>query len=156
MTKLSERQLRWLLGGLGIGCFAVFLALETATQDEAVTLLDFIGDAPLVAHNASFDLTFLKRGEAESGVSFDNPALCTLAAAAALEPALGDHSLDGLAERFGVPVAERHDALGDALATAALFLKLVDLMEARGIETLGQAMRETRMAMQLRAGLARW
>jgi DNA-binding CsgD family transcriptional regulator len=45
MTKLSERQLRWLLGGLAIGCFALFLALETATQDEAVTLLDFVGDA---------------------------------------------------------------------------------------------------------------
>jgi DNA polymerase III subunit epsilon len=117
---------------------------------------EFAGDSVLVAHNASFDLAFLKRGEADSGVVFDNPALCTLLAAATLEPALGDHSLDGLAERFGVAIAERHDALGDAMATAALFLRLVDLMEARGVETLGQAMHQTRMVMQLRAGLARW
>jgi DNA-binding CsgD family transcriptional regulator len=45
MTKLNEVQLRWLLGGLGAGCFALMLGLETATQDEAITLLDFIGDA---------------------------------------------------------------------------------------------------------------
>lgn len=45
MAKLNERQLRWLFGGVGMGCFALLLALEIATQDETVTLLDFIGDA---------------------------------------------------------------------------------------------------------------
>jgi DNA-binding CsgD family transcriptional regulator len=45
MAKLSERQLRWLLGGVGIGCFALLMAVEAVTQDEAVTLLDFLGDA---------------------------------------------------------------------------------------------------------------
>jgi len=45
MAKLSEPQLRWLLGGVGIGCFALLMAVEAATQDEAVTLLDFAGDA---------------------------------------------------------------------------------------------------------------
>jgi DNA-binding CsgD family transcriptional regulator len=45
MAKLSERQLRWLFGGVGIGCFALLMAVEAATQDEAVTLLDFVGDA---------------------------------------------------------------------------------------------------------------
>ena len=45
MAKLSEWQLRWLLGGVGIGCFALLMAVEAATQDEAVTLLDFVGDA---------------------------------------------------------------------------------------------------------------
>jgi DNA-binding CsgD family transcriptional regulator len=43
--RLSERQLRWLLGGVGIGCFALLLGLEFLTQDEDVTLLDFVGDA---------------------------------------------------------------------------------------------------------------
>jgi DNA-binding CsgD family transcriptional regulator len=45
MMRLSERQLRWLLGGVGIGCFALLLGLEFLTQDEDVTLLDFVGDA---------------------------------------------------------------------------------------------------------------
>jgi DNA-binding CsgD family transcriptional regulator len=45
MTRLSERQLRWLLGGVGVGCFALLLGLEFLTQDEDVSLLDFVGDA---------------------------------------------------------------------------------------------------------------
>jgi DNA-binding CsgD family transcriptional regulator len=45
MTRLSEGRLRWILGGVGIGCFALLLGLEFLTQDEDVTLLDFIGDA---------------------------------------------------------------------------------------------------------------
>jgi DNA-binding CsgD family transcriptional regulator len=45
MTKLSERQLRWLLGGVGTGCFALLLALETVTGEDEIRPLDFIGDA---------------------------------------------------------------------------------------------------------------
>ena len=45
MTSLSERQLRWLLGGLGLGCFALLLAIEFFTDEDLVTPLDFIGDA---------------------------------------------------------------------------------------------------------------
>ena len=45
MMRLNERQLRWLLGGVGIGCFVLLLGLEFLTQDEDVTLLDFVGDA---------------------------------------------------------------------------------------------------------------
>jgi DNA-binding CsgD family transcriptional regulator len=45
MTKLSERQLRWLLGGVGVGCFALLMALETVTQMEEITPLEFFGDA---------------------------------------------------------------------------------------------------------------
>jgi DNA-binding CsgD family transcriptional regulator len=45
MTKLSERQLRWLLGGVGVGCFTLLMALETMTQTEEITPLEFFGDA---------------------------------------------------------------------------------------------------------------
>lgn len=45
MATLDERQLRWLFGSVGMGCFALLLALEYVTQDEAVTLFDFVGDA---------------------------------------------------------------------------------------------------------------
>ena len=44
MTELSERQFRWILGGGGIGCYALLLMLEVLTDDE-MTFLDFIGDA---------------------------------------------------------------------------------------------------------------
>jgi DNA-binding CsgD family transcriptional regulator len=45
MNKLDERQLRWLFGGVGVGCFALLLALEIITQDEDMTPLDIVGDA---------------------------------------------------------------------------------------------------------------
>lgn len=45
MEKLTERQLRWLMGGVGTGCFALLLALEFLPRDEPVTLLEVIGDA---------------------------------------------------------------------------------------------------------------
>jgi DNA-binding CsgD family transcriptional regulator len=45
MTKLSERQFRWLSGGAGIGCFALLMVLEVATQEDEITPFDFLGDA---------------------------------------------------------------------------------------------------------------
>lgn len=45
MTRLSERQLRWLLGGAGTACFVLLLALETMTGEDEIRPLDFIGDA---------------------------------------------------------------------------------------------------------------
>jgi DNA polymerase-3 subunit epsilon len=51
-------------------------------------------------------------------------------------------SLDGLSQRFAVELApeDRHTALGDALATGEVFLKLLPLLEARGVVTLGDAL----------------
>jgi DNA-binding CsgD family transcriptional regulator len=45
MTKLSERQLRWMFGGGGAGCFALLLAFEVATEGTELTLLDLACDA---------------------------------------------------------------------------------------------------------------
>jgi DNA-binding NarL/FixJ family response regulator len=45
MLKHSERKIRLLFGGIGIGCFALLLALEVLTQEDETTLLDFVGDA---------------------------------------------------------------------------------------------------------------
>lgn len=45
MTKLSERQLRWLLAGVGIGCFVLLMTLETVTETDEITPIEFLGDA---------------------------------------------------------------------------------------------------------------
>ena len=111
----------------------------------------FCEGAALVAHNAAFDLTFLRMKEAESGAVFDMPVLDTLLISAFLHPDIGDHDLDAIATRAGVPIVGRHTALGDAMATAAVFVALLDLLERRGVTTLDQLLDSTRMAFELRA-----
>jgi DNA polymerase-3 subunit epsilon len=55
-----------------------------------------------------------------------------------VHPQQQSHGLEAIAERLGVPVLGRHTALGDAIVTAEVFLKLVPLLAERGLRTLGQ------------------
>ena len=82
---------------------------------------------------------FLQLKEASTGLRFDQPVLDTLLLSALVHPQQESHRLEAIAERFGITVVGRHTALGDALVTAEVFLKLVPLLAERGIHTLGQA-----------------
>jgi DNA polymerase-3 subunit epsilon len=99
----------------------------------------FVGEAVLVAHNAAFDVRFLKLKEDATGVVFDNMVLDSLLLSVFLDAESRNHSLDAIAERLGVAVEGRHTALGDSIVTAKVFLRMLDMLEARGITTLRQA-----------------
>ncbi len=113
----------------------------------------FAGDAVLVAHNAAFDMKFIKLKEPQCGVEFDNPVVDTLLLALLVEGPDEDLTLDGLSERCGVQIVARHSARGDALVTAHVLVHLLDRLEARGIRTFQEVMHATGMqeALRLRA-----
>ncbi|CUH75695.1 DNA polymerase III PolC-type [Tritonibacter multivorans] len=101
----------------------------------------FCGDAVLVAHNAPFDMGFLQAQARAGGPSFDAPTLCTARLSQHLSPSLSGHTLDDLAERYDVdlPPEARHTALGDALATAEVLLKMVPRLHDRGVQGVSEA-----------------
>jgi DNA polymerase-3 subunit epsilon len=74
-----------------------------------------------------------------SGLRFENPVLDTMLLSAVVHPAQDEHSLEAIAERLGVTIMGRHTALGDAIAAAEVFLKLLPLLDAAGVGTLKQA-----------------
>jgi DNA polymerase-3 subunit epsilon len=100
----------------------------------------FAIDSVLVAHNAAFDMRFLQLKEKAIGLHFDNPVLDTLLLSSIVHPNQEGHSLDAIAERFNLTIVGRHTALGDALVTAEILLKLIPLLKAQGIHTLEEAL----------------
>ncbi|KAF0220393.1 MAG: DNA polymerase III subunit [Geobacteraceae bacterium] len=102
--------------------------------------VEYVGDAVLVAHNAAFDKKCLDMAAAEAGLpQIDNPILDTLFLSYALHQEIEGHSLEAIAARMGVTIEGRHTSLGDARATAHIFLDLLTLLPARGVRTLAEA-----------------
>lgn len=99
----------------------------------------FATDTVLIAHNAAFDMRFLQLKEEETGLRFDHPVLDTLLLSAVIQPNQESHRLEAIAERLGLTIVGRHTALGDAIVTAEVFLKLVPLLAEKGIRTLRDA-----------------
>jgi DNA polymerase-3 subunit epsilon len=99
----------------------------------------FVQDTILVGHNVAFDMRMLQVKESLTGIRFDNPVLDTMLLSSVVHPAQEDHSLNAIAQRLGVQIVGRHTAMGDALATAEIFLKLISLLGAKDIHTLFDA-----------------
>ena len=99
----------------------------------------FAQDTVLVSHNAAFDMKFLQLLEPRTGLRFQQPVLDTLLLSAVVHPNQESHRLEAIAERFGITVLGRHTALGDAVVTAEVLLKLIPLLKDMGIVTLAQA-----------------
>jgi len=99
----------------------------------------FAQDTVLVAHNAAFDMKFLQLKEASTGLSFHQPVLDTLLLSAVAHPNQESHRLEAIAGRFNITVLGRHTALGDAIVTAEVLLRLIPLLQEKGIHTLREA-----------------
>jgi DNA polymerase-3 subunit epsilon len=108
--------------------------------DAVADFAAYAHDSVLVAHHAGFDLGFLRPAAASADVALEPLFLDTMLLSAVLDPHPdARHGLDYVCERYGVEVFGRHTALGDALATAEVLVRMVPQLSERGITTLGEA-----------------
>ena len=105
---------------------------------------NFARDSVLVAHNAPFDIGLLRKSEADVGVEWTHPVVDTVLLSAVVFGTNEVHSLDALCRRLSIDLPEerRHTALGDAEATATVLVKLLPLVEAKGLCTFGDLVEE--------------
>ena len=98
--------------------------------------LEFVGDAVLVAHNASFDVGFIEQNCRYQDIEPHFVSLDTVALARVLMPTLSKYKLNVVAKALNISLENHHRAVDDAGATAEIFLKFVEMLKGRGIDTL--------------------
>ncbi len=99
-------------------------------------MLDFIKDTVLVAHNASFDIGFLKHYAKVLGYDFDFTYLDTLTLAQELFPDYKTYKLGRIAKNLGIKVEVAHRALDDVDTTVKVFNVMIEMLKERGAKTL--------------------
>lgn len=99
-------------------------------------ILDFIQGSVLVAHNAPFDIGFLKQNAKNLGYEFDYTYLDTLSLAKDLFPDYKKYKLGKIAENLGIKVEVAHRALDDVDTTVKVFNVMLDMLKKRGAKKL--------------------
>ena len=99
-------------------------------------MLDFIGDSILVAHNADFDIGFLKYNAKELGYTLDNTYLDTLRLSKELFPDFKKYKLGIIAENLGIKVEVAHRALDDVDTTVKVFNVMIDMLKEKGAKKI--------------------
>jgi len=107
-------------------------------------------DTVLLGHNIAFDMKMLKVKEKATHIKFTNPVLDTLLLSAILHPVHEQHDMENIAKRLGVNIIGRHTALGDAIATAEIFMKLLPILNSNGILTLNDAIEASKKSYYAR------
>ncbi len=96
--------------------------------------LEFCGDAIAVAHNARFDISFVKAACTELGLEFSNKTMDTVELSKELFPQEKKHNLEVLCNRLEISLENHHRAVDDATATANAFIKMMNIKEKQAYE----------------------
>ncbi len=99
-------------------------------------IIEFVGDSVLVAHNADFDIGFLKYNAKELGLTLDNTYLDTLRLAKELFPEYKKYKLGIIAENLGIKVEVAHRALDDVDTTVKVLNVMFDMLKEKGVKTV--------------------
>ncbi|WP_297240186.1 PolC-type DNA polymerase III [uncultured Flavonifractor sp.] len=109
------------------------------SQEKAIrAFLDFVGDRPLAAHNAEFDMGFLAAGCRRLGIPFDKTSIDSLILAQNLLPDLGKYKLNIVAEHLNLPAFNHHRAYDDAATVGYMLIPFFDMLRDKGVHTLQQ------------------
>ena len=107
-------------------------------KDALTAFLAFAGNAPLAAHNAEFDISFIRAGCRKCSIPFEPTYIDTLILAQNLLPGLGKYKLDIVAEHLQLPQFNHHRASDDAVPVAQMLTKFFPMLEERGVTRLKQ------------------
>jgi len=99
--------------------------------------LNFAGNRPLVAHNAMFDIGFIKYKASLLGIEVNNPVIDTLQLSRNLLP-INKHRLNNLCDYFGIKLLNHHRASDDAEAAALILIELFKLLEDKNINSVAE------------------
>ena len=99
-------------------------------------VLEFLGDSVIVAHNASFDVGFLKHNAKELGYDFDYTFVDTLSLARKIYPNLKKYKLGKIAEFLNIKVEVAHRALDDVDTTVKVLNEMMKVLKKRGAKTV--------------------
>ena len=99
-------------------------------------ILEFVGTSVLVAHNADFDIGFLKYNAKVLGLTLENTYIDTLRLAKALFPDYKKYKLGIIAENLGIEVLVAHRALDDVDTTVKVFKVMIDMLKEKGAKTV--------------------
>ena len=107
-------------------------------KDALTAFLQFAGGRVLAAHNAEFDISFIRAGCEKCGIPFDPTYLDSLIFAQNLLPGLGKYKLDVVANHLQLPQFNHHRASDDAVPVAQMLAKFFPMLEQRGVTRLQQ------------------
>ena len=107
-------------------------------EDALHAFLAFAGGRPLAAHNAEFDISFIRAGCKKCGIPFEPTYLDSLIFAQNLLPELGKYKLDIVADHLQLPQFNHHRASDDAVPVAQMLAKFFVMLEERGVTRLQQ------------------
>ena len=106
-------------------------------EKEAMQMfIDFIGDRPIIAHNAHFDVGFMTAAANRQGLKFSPVFLDTLALSQALLPELKRFKLDIVSNHLGLPQFNHHRASDDAMVVARMMGKFLPMLHQQGAKTV--------------------
>ena len=105
-------------------------------EKEAIEkFLAFAGDTLLIAHNANFDVGFIRIAADRHGIPFENTYLDTVGLSRYVNPELKRHKLDVIAEHYNLPEFHHHRASDDAEMLAEIFFVMMNRLKSEGIRT---------------------